>query len=73
MAHSWRFAASGSPAARAGLEAGDVLVQFQDTVVDTLYDFTDALRRHKPGEVVTLVVERAGARRAVRVTLGRRP
>src|SRR5262249_7832190 len=41
-----------SPAAKAGLKAGDVLVQFGDKPIKNLYDFTDALRRSKIGEVV---------------------
>src|SRR5438046_6201416 len=42
----------GSPAAKAGLKAGDVLVQFGDKPIKNLYDFTDALRRSKVGDVV---------------------
>ena len=34
----------GSPAAKAGLKAGDVLVHFGDKPIMNLYDFTDALR-----------------------------
>ena len=41
-----------SPAAKAGLKAGDVLVQFGDKPIKNLYDFTDALRRSKVGDVV---------------------
>ena len=39
----------GSPAAKAGLKAGDVLVQYGDKPINNLYDFTDALRRSKVG------------------------
>ncbi len=42
----------GSPAAKAGLKAGDILVQFGDKPIHNLYDFTDALRRSKVGQVV---------------------
>jgi predicted metalloprotease with PDZ domain len=37
----------GSPAAKAGLKARDVLIQFGDKPIKNLYDFTDALRRSK--------------------------
>ena len=37
----------GSPAAKAGLKAGDVLVRFGDKPIMNLYDFTDALRAAK--------------------------
>ena len=49
-----------SPAAKAGLKAGDVLVQFGDKVIKNLYDFTDALRRSKVGDVVDVKVLRDG-------------
>ena len=50
----------GSPAAKAGLKAGDVLVQFGDKPIKNLYDFTDALRRSKVGDVVEVTVLRDG-------------
>jgi hypothetical protein len=50
----------GSPAAKAGLKAGDILVQFGDKPIKNLYDFTDALRRSKVGDVVEVKVLREG-------------
>ncbi len=50
----------GSPAAKAGLRGGDILVQFGDKPIHNLYDFTDALRRSKVGEVVEVKVLRDG-------------
>ena len=50
----------GSPAAKAGLRAGDILVQFGDKPIHNLYDFTDALRRSKVGQVVEVKVLRNG-------------
>jgi membrane-associated protease RseP (regulator of RpoE activity) len=50
----------GSPAAKAGFRAGDVLVQFGDKPIKNLYDFTDALRRSKVGDVVDVKVLRDG-------------
>jgi len=49
-----------SPAAKAGLKAGDILVQFGDKPIGNLYDFTDALRRSKVGDVVEVTVMRDG-------------
>jgi Peptidase family M28/PDZ domain/PA domain len=49
-----------SPAAKAGLRAGDILVQFGDKPIKNLYDFTDALRRSKVGDVVDVKVMRDG-------------
>jgi aminopeptidase YwaD len=50
----------GSPAAKAGLKAGDILVQFGDKSIKNLYDFTDALRRSKVGDLVIVEVLRDG-------------
>jgi S1-C subfamily serine protease len=50
----------GSPAAKAGFKAGDVLVQFGDKPINNLYDFTDALQRSKIGDVVEVKVLREG-------------
>ena len=49
-----------SPAEKAGLKAGDILVQFGDKPINNLYDFTDALRRRKVGDVVDVTVLRDG-------------
>ena len=61
-----------SPAAKAGLKAGDVLVQFGDKPIKNLYDFTDALRRSKVGDVVEVKVMRDGQPLTVSVKLEQR-
>jgi len=62
----------GSPAAKAGLKGGDVLVQFGDRPIKNLYDFTDALRRSKVGDVVEVKVLRDGQPLSASVTLEQR-
>lgn len=62
----------GSPAAKAGLKAGDVLIQFGEMPIKNLYDFTDALRRSKVGDVVPVRVLRDGKELNVRVKLEQR-
>jgi hypothetical protein len=62
----------GSPAAKAGLKAGDVLVQFGDKPIKNLYDFTDALRRSKVGDVVEVKILRGGQPLSATVTLEQR-
>ena len=59
----------GSPAAKAGLRAGDVMVQFAGREIRNLEDFTYMLRTHKPGETVEVTVLRDGKPLAARVTL----
>jgi len=48
----------GTPAAQAGLRAGDILVEFDGKPIGNLYDFTYALRSKKPGDMVTVKVLR---------------
>jgi S1-C subfamily serine protease len=62
----------GSPAAKAGLRAGDILTQFGDKPIKNLYDFTDALRRSKIGDVVEVTVLRDGQPLKVSVKLEQR-
>lgn len=62
----------GSPAAKAGLKAGDILIEFAGQQIKNLYDFTYALRAHKPGEEVSVTVLRGQERLTVKVTLGQR-
>jgi len=61
-----------SPAAKAGLKAGDILIQFGDKPIKNLYDFTDALRRSKVGDVVEVKVLRDGQTVTVSVKLEQR-
>ena len=61
-----------SPAAKAGLKAGDILVQFGDKPIKNLYDFTDALRRSKVGDVVEVKVMREGQPMTASVKLEQR-
>ncbi len=61
-----------SPAAKAGLRAGDVLIQFGDKPIKNLYDFTDALRRSKVGDLVPVTVLRDGKELKVTVKLEQR-
>jgi putative serine protease PepD len=58
-----------SPAAKAGLRAGDLLVEFDGKKIDNLYDFTYALRAKKPGDTVMVVVKRNGQDVKATVTL----
>ncbi|MGH9346870.1 MAG: M28 family peptidase [Vicinamibacterales bacterium] len=62
-----------SPAAKAGLTAGDVMVSFDGKPIRTLFDFTYALREKKPGDAVEVTVMRGDRRFTVRVTLTTRP
>jgi S1-C subfamily serine protease len=58
-----------SPAARGGLQGGDVIVRLGDSAVAGLEDFDSALRKHKAGETIPVVVLRDGAEVPLEVVL----
>jgi membrane-associated protease RseP (regulator of RpoE activity) len=64
---------AGSPAAKAGLKAGDVMVEFDGKKIDNLYDFTYALRAKQPGDKVLVKVIRDGKTVEATVLLAKRP
>ena len=61
-----------SPAAKAGLKGGDILVQFDGKPIANLNEYAFALRTKKPGDVVAVVVKRNGADVKADVTLEER-
>ena len=63
---------AGSPAEQAGLKAGDVITAIGAKRVVNLFDMTDALRAHQPGDTVVIVTKREGAERRVTAVLGKR-
>ncbi|RMF71440.1 MAG: PDZ domain-containing protein [Acidobacteria bacterium] len=62
--------AEDSPAAKAGLEAGDLIVAIDGAPVDTVRALRRILGKHEPGDTVTVEIVRRGDRRSVQVTLG---
>ena len=64
---------SGSPADSAGIQQNDVIVKVGDTNVTSAQDVGNAVRSHRPGDKVTIVVNRDGTSRSIDVTLGSRP
>ena len=61
-----------SPAARAGLQKGDVLVRLGGQDISDLAGFTVALRTHAPGDLVEVTVLRQGKSLNFTVVLGNR-
>jgi len=64
---------SGTPADKAGLQAGDVVTQLDGTPVENADDLTAKINAHAPGDKVTLTIVRNGSTKTVDVTLGTRP
>jgi len=63
----------GSPAERAGLRKGDVIVAFGDRPVMSPADLSRRIAGQPPGQRVQLTIVRAGARSIATVELGRLP
>jgi aminopeptidase YwaD len=64
---------AGSGAAKAGLQAGDVLVRLGDRPINAFDDLLAALRDRKPGDEVRLLYLRDGVEHETLATLGTRP
>ncbi len=60
----------GGPAEQAGLEPGDVIVELGGEEVNAADELIVAIRSHRPGDTITLTVEREGEQREFEVTLG---
>jgi hypothetical protein len=63
---------AGSPAEKAGLRGDDIITRIGATETPDLQAMTDALRSHRPGETVEIVVRRGAAVTTLRATLGTR-
>ncbi len=59
----------GSPAAKAGIRAGDIIVEFGDHAIEDVYGYMYALAEFEPGDEVQVVVLRDGERMAFTVVL----
>jgi putative serine protease PepD len=64
---------TGTPAERAGLEAGDVVTAVDGEDVSSADELRRAIDSHKPGDKVEVTVRRGDGTETVTVTLGTRP
>ena len=64
--------ASGGPAEKAGIKPKDVITAVGSTKMKDVRDLIAALRDHKPGDSVTLTINRNGKQSKVDLTLGDR-
>lgn len=62
-----------SPAQKAGLQAGDVIVKVDGQSITTMNELNDIKNSHKVGDVLTLTVNRNGEERELKVTLEETP
>lgn len=63
----------GSPADKAGLRRGDIILAVDGERLSQTYSLADALSKHQPGDKVKLTVWERGRRREIAVTLAPHP
>jgi S1-C subfamily serine protease len=63
----------GGPADRAGIQPGDVLISLAGRPLDSVEQLFAALRLHRPGQEVAVVLLRDGKRQSVKVRLSKTP
>jgi hypothetical protein len=61
-----------TPAAKAGLQAGDVVLKLGDQATGTLMELSTALNSHKPGDKVKLIYRRGAKEITTEITLAAR-
>jgi putative serine protease PepD len=62
-----------TPAGKAGLKKGDVVIAVGGTTVASGDDLSRAIDAHKPGDKVTITYQRGGSEHTVSLTLATRP
>jgi putative serine protease PepD len=63
----------GGPAAKAGLQAGDLITAVNGTPVASVNQFVATIANYAPGDTVTLTVNRNGQSKSIKLTLGAQP
>lgn len=61
-----------SPAAKAGIQAGDIVVELAGKKIENIYDYTFAIEALKIGQPTKMVIMRKGERKEFEVTPGSR-
>jgi len=62
-----------SPAATAGIEDDDVIIEFNGKAIADADDLVSAVRKAKPGDTVPVVVARHDQKKTLQVTIGKLP
>jgi aminopeptidase YwaD len=59
----------GSPAALAGIQKDDVIINFGGITIENVYDYTYALGEFSPGDIIDVIIKREGEEKTVKVHL----
>ncbi len=63
----------GSPAAKAGIQAGDIITAVNGTPIDATHDLANLINEYSVGQTVTLTIDRKGQTLTLQATLAERP
>lgn len=63
---------SGTPAAKAGLKGGDIVLKVNGKTLNNTYALQDAVAEYNPGDTITLTILRDGKQQDVKVLLEER-
>jgi hypothetical protein len=61
-----------SPAAKAGMKKGDVIIKLDKYQIGNLSEYTNALKKYKPGDVVKIIYIRGDETNSTKIKLGER-
>ena len=64
---------SGSPAASAGIQPGDLITAINGKSISSTDDFITTVDGYSPGDTITITVNRGGQTKTFKLTLGSRP
>ncbi len=64
---------SGSPADKAGIKEGDIIVKIDNEKIDATHSLQSVIGGHKPGDKVSVTLNRAGKTLTLSATLGTAP
>ena len=64
---------SGSPAAGAGIQTGDIVTAIDGEAITGSNDLVSAVAAHSPGDALRLMIRRGSSTRTISVTLGTQP
>lgn len=60
----------GSPAEKAGIKSGDIMIKFGDRSINNIYDYVYALQEYVPGDVVDVELKRGEESLNINLELG---
>ncbi len=57
---------------KAGIKEGDIILSLNSVITDDLKQYSDELKKYKPGDIVTLKIKRNNSEKNIKIKLGAR-